>query len=107
MQICTVCAHVFEEGISRQSETRDHFGTPCTETYTVCPRCHSDDIEDAAQCKLCGSFVSELDLLGGLCPGCRFRLNKKISYARQALIGSLHEAEREYIRDEMEGVIEI
>jgi len=107
MQICMVCDHAFERGDSRLSETREHFGTPCRETETICPNCGSDEIEDATACNNCGTIAPSICLKGGFCLSCRTGLDIKISLARVALLKNFSPAELEYIRDEMEGVIEI
>lgn len=38
--------------------------------YGVCPYCGSDDYVEAVQCKVCGDYFDEEELIGGICKDC-------------------------------------
>lgn len=71
MNICKKCGYTFEDcDISSWEESRgEYWGEPCTETMTGCPKCHGEYAE-AAKCNMCGNYIHEDNIYGGVCQEC-------------------------------------
>ena len=72
--ICLGCGNVFNtDEVQRVQDYRGEcWGRPAYEEELVCPHCKSNDIDDAEECEICGSWCSTEELYdnGGLCTAC-------------------------------------
>ena len=61
--ICNRCGEKFslEDGKSLYTDEG---------TFTLCPSCGSDDIEQGERCKICRQIVFPHEIKGGVCPEC-------------------------------------
>lgn len=94
MYRCQNCGVPFDEPV-------EYRGT------TVCPICGIDDYEEARECAECGIWLEEYKLHGGLCPDCEKKMRRRISQALDAFKAAVGETGLAYIRDEMEGYIDV
>ena len=55
MYVCNDCNNVFDEdALSIVTDNMGEcFGNPSFKSYSVCPYCKSDDIQEAEKCELC------------------------------------------------------
>lgn len=75
MYRCESCSHLFEEGEEKVLvEPHEHFGTPCEETFYVCPMCEGDYTE-VEICKICGEYTDKRN--DEICEECRIKTVKK------------------------------
>ena len=69
--ICLDCGNIFYdcEAVHAVDITSTPVGTIRTER-SVCPACGSDDLEEAAHCRICGGTFREDELISGICKDC-------------------------------------
>lgn len=65
MWICNDCGHTFEEPVNEQNRS-----VSVESEYAECPRCGSDDFDEAFVCTGCGKWFADTDLYYGLCKSC-------------------------------------
>ena len=86
MYYCNDCSSVFEECDIKRGQQLEHFGTPCHETFAVCPFCGGEDFEDAVQCVKCGEWTRETDCdIDNVCPSCVKDINKRFNEVFSAI----------------------
>lgn len=64
MYYCENCETLFE---FPTTITEGHYGY----MRAMCPECHSEDIEVAEKCKVCGESYPDFKVDDGLCDNCR------------------------------------
>lgn len=69
MYKCESCGHLFEEGEQAVWEERQGLDTPPYEKWDGCPICKGG-YEEVHQCKECGDWHSDDELIEGICGGC-------------------------------------
>ena len=62
MTICIACGHVFDE------RDTTAWWSPDGEYYSCCPRCGSDELDEAVLCEECGEYTDAH--ADGLCDSC-------------------------------------
>lgn len=65
MYICKDCGHVFEH----PTDDFNRSANPYDED-AACPRCRSDNYDEAVRCKDCEDWFAEGDTYYGLCKSC-------------------------------------
>ena len=94
MYRCEDCGHIFEEPY--------HYREPDVGYGAYwCPSCHSDDITEVRECKICGEYAPVHDLtIDGYCPACVRSAARKFD----ALLSSQFEKEELEILKEQFGI---
>ncbi|MHB1314243.1 MAG: hypothetical protein ACYCX2_02010 [Christensenellales bacterium] len=92
MQLCS-CGHVFAYPKTKYGEQLEHFGTPCRESYGVCPSCGGEDYDDALRCAGCARYVLFRQMEQGLCTACQKRVLRQL----QNFLDEFTETERAFM----------
>lgn len=85
MFYCNECKEIFDE---YDAEARKEYPNSTDfpnsyYTYLVCPNCHSDNIQEAQRCELCGEWHPEDE--GEECETCKLDFDEILSnYIREA-----------------------
>lgn len=72
MYICKECGEVFNEPAVEYDDPSPYgVGLPSGHyTYSYCPKCNCDDIDEASVCVSCGEYFDGDTSVGGLCEWC-------------------------------------
>ena len=69
MFYCANCEKTFSE--PRSYEERHPYGMGyASESFSCCPHCSSENIEDAIKCSYCDEWFGKSILKDGMCPEC-------------------------------------
>ena len=97
MYICSKCGEVFDEPLREEERPCSDF--PETESWYYCPHCHSDEYEEAEQCKVCGEWRKETECEEGVCNEC---VNNTMKRFYSLMLDKFSEKERNIIKDNIE-----
>ncbi len=67
--VCHDCGHIFTSPTNDFNMSVD----PCSED-AECPRCRSDNFDEAVQCSECEDYFDDEDLNSGFCKSCLTKL---------------------------------
>lgn len=105
MNKCEECGHVFaDEDIARWKEDRgEHFGFPCAETMSGCPKCKGGYTKLKA-CELCEQEVIEEDSPECYCDECQRDTMERFA---KLMLENFSEEEIELIAEIWEGDLNV
>lgn len=77
MFYCDNCDSFFDEPIEEEDFVGYYGSAKAYQSISICPHCHSDSIEEAAECAWCDQPFTEGEInADGLCPICAVELEE-------------------------------
>ena len=97
MYICSKCGEVFDELLREEERPCSDF--PETETWYYCPKCHSDDYEEAVKCLICDEWHKESECDEGVCEEC---IKNTMKQFYELILNTFDDNERMVIAENIE-----
>lgn len=73
--ICNNCGRTFDEP-ARAHQMHYEVDTMREESYSICPHCHSEEIEETDKCPVCGETIATTD---DYCEDCNPLISAEVS----------------------------